>query len=247
MGKQIRAVIFDLGNTLIYFEGAWPQVMQRADRELLAYLRSAGLPLDEALFLDRFRTRLIEYYEEREAEFIELTTAYVLRNVLYEMGHANVDDALLEPALERLFAVSQEHWKREPDAIPTLDALKASGYPLGVISNASNDTDVQTLVDKTELRPYFDFVLSSAAIGIRKPNPRIFSTSLESWGFAPSQVAMVGDTLGADILGARNAGLFSIWLTRRADSPGNHDHLDTIQPDATIETLGELPILLANL
>lgn len=247
MGGAIQAILFDLGNTLIYFDGAWPLVMQQADQELLAYLKQAKLPIDEGRFLKKFRQRLNEYYEQREAEFVELTTAYVLRNVLTEMGHREVDDALLEPALQRLYAVSQAHWKREEDAAPTLKKLREQGYPLGLVSNASNDADVQTLVDNAGLRSYFDFVLSSAAVGIRKPNPRIFEAALTNWQLQPKQVAMVGDTLGADILGARNAGLYSIWLTRRADTPANRDHADTITPDASIETLSDLPELLHSL
>ena len=58
---------------------------------------------------------------------------------------------------------------------------------------------------------------------------------------------MVGDSLGADILGARNAGLYSIWVTRRADTAANRAHKDTIQPDAVISTLSELPPLLNSL
>jgi FMN phosphatase YigB (HAD superfamily) len=50
----------------------------------------------------------------------------------------------------------------------------------------------------------------------------------------------VGDTLGADILGAQNAGIKSAWITRRAERAGNRDHEETIQPDYTIATLGEL-------
>ena len=58
---------------------------------------------------------------------------------------------------------------------------------------------------------------------------------------------MVGDKLGADILGAKNAGIFAIWVTRYADTPANRDHLDTIQPDAVIPSIKELPALLESL
>lgn len=152
----------------------------------------------------------------------------------------------MNTALRQLYAVSQAHWQPEEDALPTLDQLQAAGYRMAIISNASDDADVQTLVDKAGLRGYMDFVLSSAACGIRKPNPLIFQTGLDEWGLAPAQVAMVGDTLGADILGARNAGLYSIWITRRADKAANRDHAETIQPDAVIATLAELPGLLSN-
>ena len=247
MGEKIKALIFDLGNTLLYFDGAWSEVMQRADKELLATLHQAGLILDEQKFLELFRKRLNEYYEQREAEFIEHTTAYVLRNVLAELNLSDIEDHFLEKSLESLYRVTQQHWILEDDAVSTLQALKEANFSVGYISNAASDADVQRQVDTGNLRPYADFVLSSAACGVRKPNPRIFEIGLENWSLAPHQVAMVGDTLGADILGARNAGLFSIWLTRRADTPANRDHADTIHPDAQIATLSELPQLLAAL
>jgi FMN phosphatase YigB (HAD superfamily) len=58
---------------------------------------------------------------------------------------------------------------------------------------------------------------------------------------------MVGDTLGADILGAQHAGVYSIWVTRHADTPANRAHADTIQPDALIECLEDLHPLLLRL
>jgi 2-haloalkanoic acid dehalogenase type II len=243
---KLAGVLFDLGNTLIHFDGAWPDVMQAADAELLSYLQEEGFQLDPDGFVLEFRRRLNEYYQQRESEFIEYTTALVLRTLLTELGHGQIDDVRLRPALRRLYAVSQAHWKREEDTLATLEALKAAGYKLGIISNASDDEDVQTLVDKAEIRPYFEFVLSSAACGIRKPNPAIFGIALEQLGLPAARVAMVGDTLGADILGARNAGLYSIWITRRADTPDNRDHDDTILPDAQIAALAELPALLAR-
>jgi HAD superfamily hydrolase (TIGR01662 family) len=128
-----------------------------------------------------------------------------------------------------------------------LGALRKAGYRLGMISNASDDADVQALIDKAGVRPYFEVILTSAAVGIRKPNPRIFHMALERLGTSPGKTAMVGDTLGADILGANNAGMFSIWITRRADVPDNRAHLDTIRPDAVIDTLSDLPRLLESL
>ncbi|MCW5875968.1 MAG: HAD family hydrolase [Anaerolineales bacterium] len=247
MQRSIKAVVFDLGGTLIYFDGVWTEVMQVAMRELLAHLQASGSALDTEQFLDEFHTRLQEYYIQREAEFVEYTTAHILRTLLADMSQPPLSDEQLALALSRFYAVSQSRWKTEADAQETLEALRAAGYRLGIISNASDDADVQTLVDKAGLRPYMDFVLSSAACGIRKPNPMIFKIGLQEWGLAPGEAAMVGDTLGADILGARNAGLHSIWITRRAEKPANRDHAETIQPDATIATLAELPAALETM
>ena len=103
------------------------------------------------------------------------------------------------------------------------------------------------LVDKLGAREFFEVIISSAALGVRKPNPKIFQEALERMNLPAGKVAMVGDTLGADILGARNAGIFSIWLKRRANTPGNLAHADTIFPDAQIDTLSELPRLMERL
>ena len=245
--EPLEAIIFDLGNTLIYFEDAWPEVLARADAVLFRYLGEAGLDLDEAAFLENYRAQLESYYQERETEFVEYTTQYILRELLAEWGYPDAPESILRPALNAMYAVTQAHWQPEVDALPTLQALKERGYYLGMISNAGDDADVQTLVDKAQMRPYFDLIVTSAASGIRKPNPRIFQPLLDLWRLPPKRVAMVGDTLGADILGAHNAGIFSIWITRRADVPANRAHLDTILPDATIETLEDLLPLLEGL
>ena len=241
---KFKAVLFDLGGTLIYFDGAWHEVMQSAMQELLDHLYKQGFKLNAPVFLEQFRRELEEYYIQREAEFVEYTTARILRDMLADLGYREVTPEMLAAALKRLYAVSQAHWKPEEDAQSTLKTLHDSGMRLAVVSNAGDDADVQTLVNNSGLRPYLDFALSSAACGVRKPNPRIFEIALEHWGLRREDVVMVGDTLGADILGAQNAGLASIWLTRRADTPANRDHLDTIKPNARIATLAELPKLL---
>ncbi|TAK12848.1 MAG: HAD family hydrolase [Anaerolineae bacterium] len=242
---ELRAVLLDLGNTLIYFDGNWPDVFARADQALLAELHKTGVSINAEQFLAEFRNRLNAYYEQRESEFIEYTTSYVLQTLLTEWGSPPLPEESLRAALREMYAVSQEYWLPEPEAIPVLETLLGRGLRLGLVSNAADDADVQTLVDKAALRPYFDVILSSAACGIRKPNPRIFRLALEPLGVTPDSAVMVGDTLGADILGAHNAGLRSVWITRRADTPANHDHEDTIEPDAAIATLGELPDLIA--
>lgn len=244
--RPFEAVIFDLGNTLMYFDAYWPDVLSEAILELFNALQASGLGLEREAFVKEFRARLESYYQERETEFIEYTTHYILRDLLDQTGHAGASEGVLRAALEAMYAVTQAYWKVVDDAHPTLQALRSDGYRLGLISNAADDQDVQELVDQAALRPYFDFILTSAAEGIRKPNPRIFRTALAKWGLTPDRAAMVGDMLGADILGAQNAGMFSIWVTRHAASSANRAHKDTIVPDATISALKELPPLLAS-
>jgi HAD superfamily hydrolase (TIGR01662 family) len=245
-GLPFRVILFDLGSTLIHFDADWDEIRPERDAAIISRLRQAGISPDGA-FLDQFNDLITAYFVERDTEFIEYTAYYLLQTLLTEWGYADVPPAVIRHVLAGMYAVSQSYWKLEADVHPTLQSLKAQGYRLGLISNTGDDTNVQTLVDRDGLRPYFDVIVTSAAQGIRKPNPRIFHIALEHWVIPASQAAMVGDSLGADILGARNAGLYSIWITRRAGTAANRAHEDTIRPDAVINSLEELPELLDTL
>jgi putative hydrolase of the HAD superfamily len=244
--KPFDALFFDLGNTLMYFAGEWSQVFSQANIELMNQLKTDGIDIDEKAFFEEFGRRIHEYHNERESGHIEHTTSTILKTLLAEYGYPDFPEIATRRALKAMYSVSQDCWHPDPDALPTLQTLKERGFRLGLISNAADDQDVQTLVDKARLRPYFDRILSSASAGIRKPHPRIFYMVLDEWEIEPSRAAMIGDTLSADIQGANNAGLFSIWMTKYSNSPDN-PHIDTIQPDATISTLRDLPELLESL
>jgi HAD superfamily hydrolase (TIGR01662 family) len=245
--RLFDAVLFDLGNTLIYFDCDDEGVFARMDIAMVDSLLASGLTIDRSPFLKLYRERLKMYEAERDSEFIEHSTTYITRSLLAEAGLAQPAQSVINTAMKARYSVSQAYWKLEEDAQPVLDTLRAQGYRLGIVSNASDDDDVQTLIDNARLRAYFDVIVTSAAQGIRKPNPRIFLDVLNRLGTEPKRAAMVGDTLGADILGAQNAGLLAIWITRRAGKAANRDHLDTIQPDAAIAALSELPALLNRL
>ncbi len=244
---KIQVILFDLGHTLLYFDGDWPNIFLQAQEQVWQTLSGAGLRLDKARFLERLQTALENYYREREAEFTERTTAYMLRRLLEQEGHADIAESAIQQALSAMYAVTQAHWLPDRHAVSVLGDLQARGYRLGLVSNAAHDNDVQTLVDSHRLRPFFDIVLTSAAAGIRKPDPRIFHLALAHWDISPRQALMVGDTLKADILGARNAGIRSVWVRRYADTPANRVHADTIQADYQILSLDALPPLLDTL
>jgi putative hydrolase of the HAD superfamily len=245
--QPLQAILFDLGDTLIYFdENHRAGVLVEAHQALLRSLQESGIDVGEE-FIRNFYSRMEEYYRDRDTEFIEYTTYYVLCRTLLDWGYNNIPDSVLRLGLAAFHRITQAHWIPESDTLPTLEKLKEMGYRMALVSNAADDADTQVLVDKAGIRPYMEVILSSASIGVRKPNPKIFEYVLQKMSIAAQHAAMVGDTLGADILGARNAGIFSIWLSRRGDTPANHAHRDTIIPDAEIATLSELPRLLDQL
>ena len=143
-----------------------------------------------------------------------------------------------------MYAITQKNWYLEGDAIETLEVLKSRGYRLGIISNTSDDQNVQGIVNQLGLRPYFEYILTSAALGIRKPDMRIFQAALEHFQVPPAAAAMVGDLLQTDVLGANQMGIYSIWITRRSQVT-EEGELE-IQPQAVVTALNQIPPLLVE-
>jgi len=243
MTQIIQAVLFDLGETLMHSLHPWPPVFERAGRKLSDALCESNVNVDCGTFHIDFRARLDEYYEEREHNLFETSTMVVLRELLAERGHHNIPDSILRNALDRFYAVTQQNWMLEEDAIATLTALQQSSLHLGLVSNAGDNQDVLQLTEKFGIVPFFDFIITSAACGYRKPHPHIFEVALTNWGYMPDEIAMVGDRLDADVRGAQPLGIYTIWITRRAKKPAPL----LIRPDASVETLSEIPPLLLDL
>ena len=70
------------------------------------------------------------------------------------------------------------------------------------------------------LLPYFKYVLTAETAGIKKPDPAIFERAMKDTGARTDNSVMIGDSYEADILGARNAGLRTIWFTNDSTQAG---------------------------
>src|SRR5512140_3056931 len=141
----LRAVVFDLGGTLMYERAAWDPIIAQADEALTTYLRAQGMELNLSSFPREFRKRIDRYFWKREKDLLETTYSFVLREVLADKGYHDFSEAILRNALDRLFAVTQTNWTLEEDTLSTLKKLEQDGYRLGLISNAGDDQDVQQL------------------------------------------------------------------------------------------------------
>ena len=241
MTHKIDYLIFDLGGTLMYSKTDWHAIYEQADDALVQSLRHNHIDLKAEVFRDRLHT----YYEQRDKDFYETTYHLVLRELLKELGHADVAEPVLRSALDALFHVTQGNWVIESDTVETLDKLKSENYKLGIFSNAGDDKDVQELVESFGIQKYFDFVLTSAACFYRKPHPRAFEIALAHWNADPTEAAMIGDSLDADIIGANQMEMTSIWITRRAQF--NDEDIRRIKPDFSLRKLTELSPTLDRL
>ncbi|MFQ3679112.1 MAG: HAD-IA family hydrolase [Pseudanabaenaceae cyanobacterium] len=128
---------------------------------------------------------------------------------------------------QRLYAyfATAEPWEVYDDTRPVLAHWRERGTKLGVISNF--DSRLLPVLDALALRPYFDVVVYSTAVGAAKPDPAIFTAALGD--LSADTCWHVGDSYTADVVGARGAGLQAFWLDRRGDR------------HYTLKTLWELP------
>lgn len=129
---------------------------------------------------------------------------------------------------------SQRHRPYE-DAAGVLEDLKRD-CRLGILTNGAPDVQ-RTKLAGSGLAPYFDALLVTGDIGIGKPDPKPFEVILDRLDASAETSVMVGNSLTSDVLGARNAGVRSIWL----DLDGSWARPELgITPDVEIRTLGEI-------
>lgn len=242
--RFIRAVLFDLGGTLMFSRESWGPILDRGYQALADALLEHGLNLEKSELPKTVRYHLDRYFARRDEDLFETTYTIVLREMLSEKGYPKVSDKIIRHALDVFYAHTQPNWSLEEDATLMLRTLEAGGYRLGLVSNAGDNKDVFQLVDRFQIEPFFDFILTSAACSYRKPHSRIFELALAHWNIPAQEIAMVGDSLEADVAGAKQLGIYTVWITRRVSHGATRSE---VQPDASIHALSELPGLLSRL
>ena len=117
--------------------------------------------------------------------------------------------------LYRLFS-QPEVWRLYPECLPVLRTLGQRGYIVGVISNWDNR--LQGLLQGLGVMSCVRHVSISAVVGWEKPHGNIFAHALDAVGVAAARAVHVGDSLHADVEGARRAGLQPLWLRRDGEA-----------------------------
>lgn len=102
-----------------------------------------------------------------------------------------------------------------PDALQVLNYLKEK-YTLHIITNGFEETQLLKL-KQCNLEIYFSEIITSERAGFKKPDVGVFNFSLDLTKATVSNSIMIGDSLNADIIGAREAGIHQIYLNRRGD------------------------------
>lgn len=119
------------------------------------------------------------------------------------------------------YPIAARLFKPYPHLTEVLTTLRSRGYQLHVLSNNSSILPMQ--LEVLGITDFFDGIAWSEEIGIEKPDPRIFEVMLERVGASAEESVYVGDSYGADVLGATGAGIRVIHADYRRKGP-DHSH-----------------------
>ena len=122
--------------------------------------------------------------------------------------------------------IYEANWRLFDDVVPALDAV--SHLPLGVITNGSELQQRQKL-ETAGIVDRFAAIVTSDALKLSKPDPRIFHHAACAMGVRPEQCVHVGDDLKKDVEGAGAAGFRAIWLVRGVGPPDRPRGVTTIE------------------
>jgi putative hydrolase of the HAD superfamily len=194
MGK-IKAILFDLDNTLIDF-----MLMKRLCCEAaIDAMIGTGLriPRKKALKI------LFKLYDRYGLEYPKIFQVF-LRKVL-----GKVDYKILASGIISYRRVKEGYLRPYPGVIPTLIKLKEMGYRLGIVTDAPRLKAWLRLV-ALGIQDFFDFVLAFEDTKQKKPSEMPFRKAIEKLRLKPSQIAMVGDSPSKDIAGAKRLRMVTI-------------------------------------
>lgn len=224
--SKIKGIILDYGGTIDSKGDHWSHVIWNA------YQR-AGIMVENEAFRDAY------VYAERE-----------LARTLHVLPHHDFHDLLLikmrielqyladgqffppEQVEAKAREVARYCYEAARDCIeqarPVLEELHRR-YPMVLVSNFYGN--VQAVLKDYDLLRYFDKVIESAVVGVRKPDPRIFELGLKALGLPAREVLVVGDSYRKDIEPAMSLGCAALWLKGRgwADDESEALHANVIR------------------
>jgi putative hydrolase of the HAD superfamily len=200
-------VFLDLGDTLVRAHPSWVQVYSQAFPDF--GMRVAAVDFERA-FSEAFEEGETEGPFEATEEASYRRLKELDGRVFAKLGYRDLPDAFFR-RVEAAFA-ERSSWWVFPDVIPALDALVANGRRLAVISNWA--WQAPELLHDLELARHFEALVISARVGYQKPERGIFEHALEVMRVAPDRALHVGDSVHADVEGARAAGIAAVLIDR---------------------------------
>ncbi|MFB3889842.1 MAG: HAD family hydrolase [Candidatus Bathyarchaeia archaeon] len=230
----IKAVLFDMFDTLMLIEKEHA-FYSPALKQMHATIVKSGIPVSFPAFRDAYIKARDALYAEADKNMDEPHFSVRVTNALKILGYdCPVESDAVQRATNAFCSAFVEYVRIDDEAAETLRKLHRN-YSLGIVSNFAIPECVLRLLEQHGLRKLFDIVIVSGAVNKRKPHPEIFQKALHQLSIEASEAVFVGDTVDADIKGAKDAGMRTIYLERRPQK-----ELENTCPNQTIKRLSEL-------
>lgn len=230
--RRPKGILLDMGGTLL---GEFAFDRMAARTRLLEVARNPrGVTLsDYAEVSQEFHETV---WAHRDAHMVEVPVRAFWRLADERLG---ITFDMPPEEVERLFWSVAVKMRPEPGVFEALESIRVLGLPMGVVSNSAFcGHAITSELDKHGMTGYFQFVMSSADYGIRKPHRSLMLTAAAKLGFPPEGIWFVGDSLFHDVGGAQDSGMVSVWYNTQNGDGGGYC------PDAIITHWREVQELL---
>lgn len=229
-----KGVIFDFGGTLDTRGDHWSEVLWNGYRHF-------NVAVDKDNFRKAYvhgeRTLAVNPIIKPDFHFVDvlreknlLQLSYLADNGILQLSDKEKTDLAIGMAQYE----NQQTNEVLEESRTVLDYLKGN-YPMVLVSNFYGN--IQTILRDAKIDGYFNRVIESAVVGVRKPNPAIFALGVCALDLPASQVTVVGDTFDKDIAPAHSLGCHTVWIKglQWEDKP-----YDETLPDGIISRITEL-------
>jgi len=244
MKKRLKAVLFDMGSTLLEFENSTWDVLRRLSTETgYEFLKEKNLTLPN---LEEFSNVLSAEFLKARSEIAQSLKELKFENVIFEFFrdlNLSTSDGIYGNFLEVYYKPVTDQVTLVDGAKEVLKFFKERNLKIGLISNTIFPEEFHLReLKRFGLYPYLDAHFFSSVVGFRKPHPKIFQLALEKFKVDPSDTVFVGDRLEEDVGGAQNVEMKGILKYHQG-----RDYTLPITPDGQVMELKELPEVVFNL
>jgi len=210
---RLKAIFFDLGGTLMEDEGD-----RNAKVSALAAVNARyGIPKTGVETLGWFLKDLAPYYAGQPERWIPIRDHLRRNFIAYLREHGRTATEADCSWFERTYnEMHVEQCRLFPDAIPAVQRVRATGRHVGLLTDV-DEKFVRIILGAVRLAPLLNSVTTSEAVGVGKPNPKIFRAALATAECAPEEAVLVGDSRTRDVAGAKAVGMLALHLYRTGD------------------------------
>jgi len=232
------AILFDLDETIISF-GQRPLLLLEVAEEFAGAFGDLAPPEAAAGVEAAFRVFWSDEARHKQWRFrLEQARIHIVEEVFagWRDRAPGLTPEIARAFAERFHAYREEQAAFFPGALEAIDALRAAGVLLALVTNGAAEPQ-RAKVERFDLARRFHHVQIEGEAGFGKPEERAYVHALEALGVSARQAWMVGDNLEWEVAAPQRLGIFSIW----------HDHLgqglppgSDIRPDRIIRSIAEL-------